>query len=509
MKTLRKLFYGSSLCIFLICVGILIFTSNPEWSKKLSEALYGEDKQSVEVTPAPMEETQQEDVSGPKNTPMVYGTPTPEYAGSGQESNQDQPKEEEYVPKSIDIKAVIPPKAQITAYQVPMSDANEIPEKLSGLNGFVEITVKQTELKPDEVAALENELDFGDTGDLLEFDEEFYPYYHMLDDTQKDLYRQIYANAYAMKARFKPCVDVFSVELGQVIEAVYNDNPVLFWLDNAYACKFKGDGKVVEIELQFNETANKPEQSIYQFENSAEEILRVARTMASDYDKEKYVHDALAARIIYEADAPMNQSAYSALVNGRTVCAGYARAFQYLMQQLGVPCYYCRGYSGENHAWNIVEIHGEYYNVDLTWDDSEVSNYAYFNKTDDDFKDTHTRKGMSVKLPACNGTLYRQEDKEMDNNQTVSNTAGVELYYDKMCKRIESAGIGDESYTDLMDADVWKQLETAYINGNSDFREKYLVKALHKAGAQYCIISLSAEEVTPKAFQVECSIKVR
>ena len=69
-----------------------------------------------------------------------------------------------------------------------------------------------------------------------------------------------------------------------------------------------------------------------------------------------YVHDRLISRISYSKAATMNQSAYSALVGGKTVCAGYARAFQYLMQKLGIPCYYCTGFAGENHAWNIIKL---------------------------------------------------------------------------------------------------------------------------------------------------------
>ena len=53
-------------------------------------------------------------------------------------------------------------------------------------------------------------------------------------------------------------------------------------------------------------------------------------------EKEKFVHDALIDKISYNLGAEMNQSAYSTLVNGQTVCAGYARAFQYLLQQLGI-----------------------------------------------------------------------------------------------------------------------------------------------------------------------------
>ena len=206
----------------------------------------------------------------------------------------------------------------------------------------------------------------------------------------------------------------------------------------------------------------------------------------------------------------MNQSAYSALVNGQTVCAGYARAFQYLMQQLGIPCYYCRGYSGENHAWNIVELYGDYYNVDLTWDDTAIPPvYNYFNKTDADFTGTHIRRSLSVKLPACTGTLYGglEETQKEDAEQLYS--AGLELYYDKLCNRIETLGSGRADYSDILDAEVWKELETAYLNGNQAFREEYLVRALQRAGAEYCIISLSAEAVTENAFEVTCSVLVQ
>ena len=102
----------------------------------------------------------------------------------------------------------------------------------------------------------------------------------------------------------------------------------------------------------------------------------------------------------------MNQSAYSALVEGKSVCAGYARAYQYLMQRLGIPCYYCTGFAGEDHAWNIVGLDDGYYNVDVTWDDTPGGEYDYFNKTDEDYADTHVRRDLSVNLPKCEGQRY-------------------------------------------------------------------------------------------------------
>ena len=55
--------------------------------------------------------------------------------------------------------------------------------------------------------------------------------------------------------------------------------------------------------------------------------------------------------------APDNQNIYSALVGKRTVCAGYARSAQYLLQKMGMECIYVTGTcaNGEAHAWNQVK----------------------------------------------------------------------------------------------------------------------------------------------------------
>ena len=522
MKTLKTLFYGISICILLICIAILGFTSNPEWSEKLSKALYGEDGAVETATPKPTQlpegEQVPEESAEPQNTPLVYVTPTPE--GNIAATSQPQKEEETYKPATIDIKTVCPPKAQVTNYVEPVTDEVTIPEVVGSLCGYTEISATMTEVKADEVKQLQENLSEGDTGALLVFDQTYYPYYHMLDDNEKELYRQIYANAFAMTETFKPCVKIFSTNLGRVVEAVFNDHPVLFWIETSYGCKYGPDGRVVEISLQYNETSDKAEQSKQKFDEKAEEILNVARSLGSDYEKEKYVHDRLAAKVTYDSSASMNQSAYSALVNGKTVCAGYARAFQYLMQQLGIPCYYCRGYSGENHAWNIVQLYGDYYNVDLTWDDTVPGNYDYFNRTDADLAATHIRKSLSVKLPGCGGTLYRGLEKSnspVTEEGTGSTTqepesgysAGLALYYDKLCDRIEAMGHGRADYSDVVEAEVWKELENAYINGNNSFREDYLIRSLQMVNANYCIISLSAEVITENAFEVNCSILVQ
>ena len=56
------------------------------------------------------------------------------------------------------------------------------------------------------------------------------------------------------------------------------------------------------------------------------------------------------------------------------MCAGYAASVKYLLDKIGIPCIYVQGTSLETnigHAWNIVEIEGEYYYVDATYGDPD------------------------------------------------------------------------------------------------------------------------------------------
>lgn len=241
-----------------------------------------------------------------------------------------------------------------------------------------------------------------------DFKEEMYPYRAMLSAAQKKVYDQIYENANSQKADIVLCEKLNQEDTKNVMTAVYNDHPELFWLNTDYSYAYTGGGTVVSVTLQFNETKDDLMTSRSKFLDAAGNIINGASGLSSDLEKEKYVYKALENLVEYDEKADMNQSAYSALVNKKSVCAGYSRAFQYIMMQLNIPCYFCSGYAnGGPHAWNIVKIDGKFYNADLSWDDSlgEASksiSYTYFNLTDVQISIDHTRRDMSVKLVKCN-----------------------------------------------------------------------------------------------------------
>ena len=107
------------------------------------------------------------------------------------------------------------------------------------------------------------------------------------------------------------------------------------------------------------------------------EVASFAVEGSSRYERLLSIHDGLAARIVYDLEAPHAHEAYGALLHGRSVCEGYAKSFQMLCEREGIPCVLVTGMavdddSAEAHMWNLVQMEdGRWYAVDLTWDDQE------------------------------------------------------------------------------------------------------------------------------------------
>jgi len=96
-------------------------------------------------------------------------------------------------------------------------------------------------------------------------------------------------------------------------------------------------------------------------------------------------------------------TAYGVLINGTGVCEGYADAANILLNKAGIESRMIYGMANggngvEPHSWNIVKISGEYYHLDVTWDDGSRS-YDYFNLTDDQIAKDHTWD--KEQYPAC------------------------------------------------------------------------------------------------------------
>lgn len=177
------------------------------------------------------------------------------------------------------------------------------------------------------------------------------------------------------------------------------------------------------------------------FETAANEILAGLDDSMSDLKKELYLHDTLAARVTYE-ESTHAHDAYGALVEGVAVCEGYAESFQYLLHRAGIRSFIALGNSkGGPHAWNYVEIGGEFYHVDLTWNDQDDSQYhEFFNQTDAVIQESHTIDTAAYPLPEC--------DSQTDDF-TVEDGKG----YGKLSGEITASVEPGEGYVKITEAD--------------------------------------------------------
>ena len=204
-------------------------------------------------------------------------------------------------------------------------------------------------------------------------------------------------------------------------QAFRADYPELFWAVPASMYLPDDPNHYIAVSLQrWSDFAPDENGSDAYLTNKKREFLANVESLldglpaGSDYDKELYLHDRLIERTEYDSEYEEQQSAFSVVMEGRGVCAGYAFAFQYLLMRAGIESYYVVGTAGEDengdpvgHAWNIAKIGGVWYYVDPTWDDSDdeyAPYHAYFNLntkllTRDHVLDPYP---YNVTLPQCN-----------------------------------------------------------------------------------------------------------
>lgn len=146
------------------------------------------------------------------------------------------------------------------------------------------------------------------------------------------------------------------------------------------------------------------DRDLEQVEQILERVKAVSESVItpgmSEYEIAKELHDYLALNCAYDAYWEYNNApaivtnahtAYGALIEGAAVCEGYALAYMAMLRYNGIECIYV---SGGTHGWNIVKIDGEWYHVDVTWDDpvpdkAGYVRYNYFLKSDAVFRKDH------------------------------------------------------------------------------------------------------------------------
>lgn len=203
-------------------------------------------------------------------------------------------------------------------------------------------------------------------------------YFSQFSEKEQLVYKEIYQGILNQQEE----IYVHSEEpeiVNDLLKSVSYDFGEIFWIDGSatstvYEAPIGGDRYTV-IEPSYIYSLEERKQREAEIEAEIGQIISAIPAEYTEYEIIKHIYEYLVDNVTYVEDAPDNQNLYSALVRRETVCAGYAKANQYLLNKMGIPCIYVMGTTtqegkSESHAWNIVRCNEEYYHVDITWADS-------------------------------------------------------------------------------------------------------------------------------------------
>ncbi len=317
--------------------------------------------------------------------------------------------------------------------------------------------------------------------------------YQNLNEAEQIWYRDIAESLGLMQEEKR--LDKAAVEQGldetdidKIFQCVLTDHPELFYVEGYTYTKYTRGEKIVGIDFAGTFSMDEEQMLVRkaEIEQKAQVLLDGAAGLSDDYAKVKYVYDTLIRITEYDLDAPDNQNIYSVFVNGRSVCQGYAKAVQYLLERMGVECTLVQGIvdTGEGHAWNLVKVNGSYYYLDATWGDASYLpnedgstsayvpeiNYDYLCVTTQQLLRTHILSSC-VPMPDCvdekdnyyvrEGALFVSYDKEQMR-------ALFERFLNRGKPDVTVKCADEECYREIMTALIDEQEIFDYLTDEND-----------------------------------------
>ncbi len=189
----------------------------------------------------------------------------------------------------------------------------------------------------------------------------------------------------------------------RVMQYYMDDYPQHFHLSTSEMSYTYSGSKAVSIDLIYTMTGTEWTNANAEMERVVNDMLDGLHDGMSAYDRERILYTRLIQRTTYQdGSEPWRYTMYGALVKRQAVCDGYSHALQYLLKRAGIPTIRAFGVSqSQDHAWNMVQLDGNWYHVDATWDDPLIAGvtdfvgYTYLNVTTAQIQRDHSITGLT------------------------------------------------------------------------------------------------------------------
>lgn len=262
------------------------------------------------------------------------------------------------------------------------------------------------------------------------------------DDALADVKAALKQGLLEMKASIDISQYRIPVEtLWEIYPQVVNENPELFFVQGGCTCQSMGEivsnvlpdylwGKEVVNELT-EEQKSQIRQKQTALEQVISGILAQVDPAWSDLETALFLHDYLATHAQYDKTIQF-RDAYTILVKGTGVCQAYTLAYRLLLNRVNITSGTVTSTS-LNHIWNILLIDGNWYHVDVTWDDPIEDRlgrvrHAYFCLSENKLKTTEGGKHYKAEDWEYSPTGITVDHTRFDNSHWANvDTAFVPL----------------------------------------------------------------------------------
>ncbi len=322
---------------------------------------------------------------------------------------------------------------------------------------------------------------------------------HSLGELEDALSEALYSREESLNVRFAGDNEQMQEELPNILEGILREDDYLRYSIEGWRWRWTGVPGDLQVDFIFQHMQNREQDEYVQ-----EEVERIlGEIISADMDEHqvlKAVHDYIVASVAYDTSYE-EYSAYAALSKGRAVCQGYALLTYKMLNHSGVETRIISGEAGnEKHAWNLVQLDGNWYHLDTTWN-SPVPNvpgrvrYNFYNMTDEEIRGTHTWE--EGQYPAADTPYQAPENIQLaptvltdyagDGWPAQENTPPDKTWTIRFNQRLNPRAVTNEYF---FVADTEANLINVHVRRGNDGRSVEIIPENdYPAGTYYLLVS--------------------